>query len=145
MIQVSKDVYVETGMHACNLGFVTTKEGILMIDTPMRPTDAVKWRDYASKKGEIRYPINTEDHAYHWLSSYFCPGVLVTHQVTRDKLVKKPGDEVIEMVKRTDPIGLPLMKGLQVRLADITFAESMNIYLGEHTVFLTFGKRYNIP
>jgi len=136
MIQITKNVYVETGMTACNLGFVTTKEGIVMIDTPMRPTDAVKWRDEASKKGEIRYLINTEEHPDHWQGSYFFPGVLITHQETRDKLAKVPTAEVIERVKQIDPAGVPLMKGFKVRLADITLTESMNLYLGEHTIKL---------
>ena len=136
MIQITKNVYVETGMPACNLGFVTTKEGIVMIDTPMRPTDAVKWRDEASKKGEIRYLINTEEHADHWQGSYFFPGVLITHQETRDKLAKVPTAEVTERVKQIDPAGVPLIKGYRVRLADITLTESMNLYLGDHTIQL---------
>ena len=136
MIQISKNVYLETGMTACNLGFVTTKEGVVMIDTPMRPTDAVKWRDEASKKGEIRYLINTEEHPDHWQSSHFFPGILITHQITRDKLTKANAAEAIERVKRMDPNGVPLMTGYQVKLADITFTESMNLYLGEHTIKL---------
>jgi cyclase len=136
MIQVTKNVYVETGMTACNLGFATTKEGIVMIDTPMRPTDAVKWRDEASKKGEIRYLINTEEHADHWQGSHFFPGILITHQETRDKLAKVAPTEVIERVMRTDPAGMPLLKGFQVRLANITFTESMNLYLGERSIKL---------
>jgi cyclase len=136
MIQVTKNVYVETGMTACNLGFVTTKEGIVMIDTPMRPTDAVKWRDEASKKGEIQYLINTEEHADHWQGSHFFPGKLVTHQTTREKLTKAPATEVIERVRLIDPNGIPLMKEFQVRLADITFTASMNLYLGDHTIKL---------
>jgi cyclase len=136
MIQVTKNVCIETGMMACNLGFVTTKEGIVMIDTPMRPTDAVKWREEASKKGEIRFLINTEEHADHWLGSYFFPGVLITHQETRDKLAKRPVAQVIEMVKSLDPAGVPLMKGFQVRLADITFTRSMNLFIGEHSIRL---------
>lgn len=136
MIQVTKNVYVETGLLACNLGCVTTKEGVVMIDTPMQPTDAVKWRDDARKKGEIRYLINTEEHGDHWLGSHFFPGIVITHQETRDKLAKVSAAEVIERVKRRDPAGVSLMKGFQVRLADITFAESMNLYLGEHTLKL---------
>lgn len=136
MIQVTKNVYVETGMPACNLGFVVTKQGVVMIDTPMRPTDAMKWRDEASKKGEIRYLINTEEHPDHWQGSYFFPGVLITHQETRDKLAKVPATEVTERVKQIDPAGLPLTEGYRVRLADITLTEGMNLYLGEHTIQL---------
>ena len=136
MIQVTQNVYIETGMQACNLGFVTTKEGIVMIDTPMRPTDAVRWRDEASKKGNIRYLINTEEHADHWQGSYFFPGVLISHQITRDKLAKVSPVEVIDRVKLIDPDGAPIMRGFQVRLAEITFTGSMNLNLGDHTIRL---------
>jgi len=136
MIQVTKNVYVETGMFACNLGFVTTSEGIVMIDTPMRPTDAVKWRDEVSRRGEIKFLINTEEHADHWQGSWFMPGVLITHQTVRDKLLKVPMDEVTDMVEHTDPEGMALMKGYRVRTADITFTEDLNLYLGSHTIRL---------
>jgi len=140
MIQVTKNVYVETGMPACNLGLITTKEGVVMIDTPMRPTDAMRWRDEVSKKGSIRYLINTEEHADHWQGSYFFPGILITHQITRDKLTKVPAVEVIDRVKLIDPNGASLAKGYQVRLAEITFTGSMNLHIGDHTVRL-----FNLP
>ena len=61
MIQVTENVYVETGFRGCNLGFVTTKQGIVVVDTPMYPTDALKWREEISKKGPVRiavFPFN---------------------------------------------------------------------------------------
>jgi cyclase len=104
-----------------------------MIDTPMRPNDAIKWRDEAARKGKIEYIINTEEHADHWQTSYFFPGVLVTSQETRDKLAKAPKERVMDTVKRIDPDALPLMEKYQVRLADVTFTEKMNLYVGDHT------------
>lgn len=43
MIQITKNVFVETNYPICNLGFITTDKGIVMIDTPIFPTDALKW------------------------------------------------------------------------------------------------------
>ena len=88
MIQVTKNVYVETGIKACNLGLITTKEGMVMIDVPIAPSDAVKWRDETVKKGELRYLINTEEHPDHCQNSWFFPGILITSQQTREKLAK---------------------------------------------------------
>jgi len=136
MIQVTGNLYVETGMTACNLGFVATKAGVVMIDTPMKPTDAVKWRAEAAGKGEIRYLINTEEHPDHWQTSHFFPGILITSCETRDKLKEVPEARVLETVKRMDPEGVSLMEGYRVRLADITFADSMDLYLGDHTISL---------
>ena len=44
MQQVTPGVYVETGNRGCNTGFVVTKAGVAMIDTPFIPADAKKWR-----------------------------------------------------------------------------------------------------
>ena len=74
MKQITDNVYVETDFPGCNPTFITTKEGIVMIDTPMRPTDALKWRLNISEKGNVRYYyqahmlvyflIHEEKHAY---------------------------------------------------------------------------------
>ena len=133
MIQVTKNVSVESGFDGCNLGCVTTKDGIVLIDTPIRPSDAVKWRDLVNKKGEVRYVINTEEHPDHSQSSWFFGGVLVTHQVTREKLAKTPMSQVMELVKHIDPDAVSIMKGFQLRLADITFTGSLTLHLGDHT------------
>ena len=133
MKQVTTNVYVESGLRFCNLGFVTTKEGIVMVDTPWNPADAVKWREEVSKMGKPRYLINTEEHPDHCQNSWFFTGVLVTSQETREKLSKVSVAEVKERIKHTTPEGLPLMESFQVRLADITFTGSMDLYLGDHT------------
>jgi len=136
MIQITKNVYVETGMMACNIGFVTTKDGLVLIDTPMRPSDAVRWREEARRKGEIRYLINTEEHPDHWQGSFFFPCVLITHEETRDALKRAQTSEVIERAKQLDPEAESLMKDYRIRFADITFTDNMNLYLGEHTIRL---------
>ena len=42
MQQLTSNVFVETQIRGCNHGFVTTSEGIVMIDTPHKPSDALK-------------------------------------------------------------------------------------------------------
>lgn len=132
MEQVTANVYVE-GRLPCNVGIVTTKEGVVLIDTPMNPAVAVKMREDIQKRGDIRYVINTEEHGDHCHNSWFFPGILITSQATRDRLVDIPSTRVKEMVKNVYPDGLPFMESFQLRLADITFTENMNVYLGDHT------------
>ena len=31
-------------MRGCNHGFVTTSDGVVMIDTPHKPSDALRWK-----------------------------------------------------------------------------------------------------
>ena len=133
MKQVTPNVYVESGIPVCNLGLITTKEGIVMIDVPFWPSGAVKWREEVSKRGKPCYLINTEEHPDHCQNSWFFTGVLITSQETKEKLSKVSVAEVKERVKHGDPGGLSLMESFQVRLADITFTGSMDLYLGDHT------------
>ena len=60
MQKITDNVYVETEYRGCNPGFVVTKEGVVMINTPMIPTDATRWCDEIAKYGPVRYLINTD-------------------------------------------------------------------------------------
>ena len=53
MQQLTKNVFVETGVRGCNHGFVKTACGIVMIDTPQKPTDALKWRDEIARHAGV--------------------------------------------------------------------------------------------
>jgi len=67
MQQLTRNVFVETGIRGCNHGFVTTNDGIVMIDSPHKPSDALKLKtEIARRGGNLRYIINTEPHGDHW-------------------------------------------------------------------------------
>lgn len=133
MQQVSANVYVETGFRGCNPGFVTTKDGIVMMDSPQRPSDAVKWRDEMKGKGEIRYLINTEPHGDHVTGNFFFPGAVIAHEGTREALSSLSTDMIVERVKGIDPEGLSFMEGYFLRKPSITFSERLFLHLGDHT------------
>lgn len=134
MIQVSTNVCVESDIKFCNLGLITTKQGNVLIDTPMFLADAVKWRNEIMKRGKTRYVVNTEEHADHYQSSWFFSGVLITSEETRKKLGKISPAEFVNRIKSTNPDALSFLeKGYQLRLADITFSENLSFFLGDHT------------
>lgn len=138
MNKVSGNVYVETGFRGCNVGFVITSRGIVIIDTPMRPTEAVKWRNNVSESGEIRYIINTEPHPDHVSGNFFFPGFIIAHSETRNALSGVTADKVREQTKRIDPQGLALMEGYKVRLPDITFTDKLTLYFGDQIFELIY-------
>src|SRR5256714_10946642 len=66
MRQLTKNVFVETGIRGCNHGFVTTSDGIVMIDSPHKPSDALKLKaEIARRGGNLPYIINTKSHRHH--------------------------------------------------------------------------------
>jgi cyclase len=133
MIQVTRNVYVETGIPVCNLGLVTTSKGIVLIDVPLLPSGAVKWRDIVKEKGNASYLITTEEHPDHCQNSWLLPGVLISSQNTRNKLLKMPVAELKERTLRADPGAASVMETFQLRPADITFTDKLDLYFGDHT------------
>ena len=90
MQQISSALFVNTEISrpipslGSNNSFVVTSEGVVMIDTPMLPTYAIKWRDEIGKRGVVRYIINTEHHTDHTSGNYFFPGTIIAHQGVRE-------------------------------------------------------------
>jgi cyclase len=133
MQKITNNVYVETGFQGCNTGFVVTKEGVVMIDTPQMPSDALKWRDEIKKHGEVRYLINTEPHGDHFTGNYFFQGTVVAHEGTREAILCASIDDLRMRIQTTDPESLSLLKDYHFKPPTITLSQRLTIYLGDHT------------
>ena len=140
MRKINDNIYVnqwtrdQAPIRGCNSSFVITSEGIVVVDTPYLPTDAIKWRDEIAKRGEVRFVINTEHHPDHTTGNYFLPGIVVSSNVVRalfGRMLRMP--DIYKRVEEKDPEGLYLLENYQPRLPTITFSDQMEIYLGDHT------------
>src|ERR671919_2465760 len=80
MQQLTSHVFVETQVKGCNFGFVTTADGVVMIDSPHKPSDALKLKAEIARHGELRYIINTEPHGDHWTGNSFFDAPVVAHE-----------------------------------------------------------------
>ncbi|MFC2066055.1 MBL fold metallo-hydrolase [Chloroflexota bacterium] len=156
MKQVTANVYAEDQFsvppkyRGCNPSFVTTSEGIVMIDTPMMPTDAIKWRKEIHKFGEVRYIINTDHHVDHTTGNFFFPGTVISHERTREiftapagQKIIKPGQRTLEyvreLIKKYDPEGASLLeKDYQPKAPTITFSDRLSLCVGEQTFELIY-------
>ncbi|MBU2497382.1 MAG: MBL fold metallo-hydrolase [Proteobacteria bacterium] len=161
MKQIADNVYVEDQLsvppndHGGNPGFVTTSEGIVMIDTPMWPSDAARWRDDLAERGEVRYIINTHHHPDHITGNFFFPGTVISHEGVKemfhapvtgkasaqgvDMEVQTPiglQEHILEEIKERDMEGFDLMAGYHLREPTITFSEQLNLYAGRHNFAL---------
>ena len=90
MIEIDKNIIIETEHLGSNNAIVCTRDGVVLIDAPHRPSDAIKWRRVAESNGPIRYLINTDHHIDHTMCNNFLPGEIVSHEGTRDKLLNSP-------------------------------------------------------
>lgn len=150
MKRITPNVYVEDGRsvppnyRGCNTSFVTTSDGIVMIDSPQMPSDAVAWRAEIERHGSVRYLINTDHHGDHTMGNFFFPGTVVAHERVRDVFLAAPGQKIVkpgqrrfemirEKVAEIDPEGLALIDtGYVPRRPSITFSKAMSVHVGEH-------------
>jgi len=145
MQQLTPNVFVETGWQSgttaspgSNSSFVVTGEGVVMIDAPQVPANALKWREIIAAKGPLRYLINTEFHADHSMGDYFFPVPGISHEETRRSIpeaLESPA-AVRELVNRRYPENLPLVEDYEIRLPSITFTDRLTLHLGDHTIDL---------
>lgn len=141
MQQISENIYAETGFHGCNPGYVVTSSGIVMIDAPEKPTDAMQFREHMKGKGEVIYQIPTEPHRDHVMGNFFFPGTVIAHQGAREAILSLltsslSTEMIMDKVKSIDPQGLPQMEGYVLKKPSITFSKDLFLHLGKHTFHL---------
>jgi cyclase len=136
MNQVTKNIFVETGYRGCNPGFVVTSDGVVMIDTPQIPKDALAYRDIILKHGKPLYLINTEPHGDHFTGNFFFDAVCVAHQGTREAILQAQLGALKERIKLLDPDFESQLNQYQIKVPTITFQQSMRLYVGNHTLEL---------
>ena len=131
--KVTANVYVESELSLCNTGCVVTKEGVVVIDTPMVPANAKKVAAEIAKLGEVRYVINSEPHTDHVAGNGYFGGTVVAHEGTRQAILAARPADLQDMLRRFSPGSPTLGKDFRFRPPDITLSERLTIYLGDHT------------
>jgi len=65
MEQIDNNILVETGNLGLNNSIIFTSTGIVLIDSPFKPTDAIKWKHAVESKGKVICFINVDRHIDH--------------------------------------------------------------------------------
>ena len=113
MIEIDKNILVETEHLGSNNSIITTPEGVVLIDSPHRPSDAIRWRRTAESCGEVVYLFNTDHHIDHTMCN------------------TPPSAEYIsDLLDVVDPAGKMYMDGYRQRLPTITYTDKMDVHLG---------------
>ena len=133
MQQITSNVFAETQVRGCNHGFVTTSDGVVMIDSPQKPTDALKWKAEIEKHGELRYIINTEPHGDHWTGNAYFDAPVVAHEGVRTRILETDLAEHLARVGSMGPDEPKLLQGYTPNAPIITFKNGMTLHVGDHT------------
>ena len=85
--QLTSHVFLETQVKGCNFGLVTTSDGIVMIDSPHKPSDAMRLKAEIARRGQLRYIINTEPHGDYWTGNVFFQVPVIAHEGVRRRIL----------------------------------------------------------
>ena len=133
MKQITSNVFVETQVRGCNFGYVTTSDGIVMIDSPQLPSDAIKLNAELKQKGQLRYIINTEPHGDHWTGNAYFDAPVVAHEGVRTRILNTDVEQHKARVGGYGPLEPELLEDYQPNAPVITFKNGMTLHVGDHT------------
>jgi cyclase len=148
MQKISNNVYVELGVRGCNVTLASTKDGLVMIDTPMVAEDAAKLKQEMNKLGELKYIINTEPHMDHFAGNSFFNAPIIAHEGTRETILTSSLNQYKEMLGRISPGATPNLDGYSFRAPTITLSQRMTLHLGDITfklVHMPGHSPYQVP
>lgn len=152
MRRVSKNVYTEIYYWGCNPSFLTTSDGVFMIDSPQQPIDAMRWREKMLEHGRICGLCNTEPHGDHIAGNCYFPGVEVIGQVGLRQRYDQAvpilnGTERLEKIKVSDPDSVWLVNHPDYPLNPPTrlFEDEMALHLGNHTIRMFHHPGHTAP
>ena len=133
MKQLTGNVFVETELKGANHGIVATSDGIVLIDTPHKPSDAVRLKGEIERRGPLRYIINTEPHGDHWTGNAFFDAPVVAQQGVRARILGADLPAHVARVASFGPEEPELLKNYQPNVPVITFDHEMTLHVGNHT------------
>jgi cyclase len=139
--RIAETIFAEIYFWGCNPGFITTRDGVFMIDSPQQPIDAVRWRERLVEHGPIRHLVNTEPHQDHIRGNAYFPGVEVIGQermVARyaEMLPIITGPQTLDVIKTADPDSVWLFNhpDYPPNPPTRTFSDRLTLQLGDHEI-----------
>ncbi len=82
--ELAAGVFINANYRGCTPAFIYTEEGIVLVDAPLIPKQAVDWRqqiedEYPSQP--LLFMVNTDHHRGHALGNqYFMPVTVIAHE-----------------------------------------------------------------
>lgn len=123
-----------------NAGFIVGKDGVLVIDSLMTLTLAMRLLEAIGTvtSAPIRYLVDTHYHGDHVFGSqYFLPVPIVGHVNCRLELLEK-FESNMQRYRNTRPDLIPELEQIKITLPDVTFDQCMTIWLGDIEVQLIY-------
>jgi cyclase len=146
MFEIDDNIFVETEKLGSNNAIIATPDGLVLVDTPHRPSDAIRWRRLVESMGRVEYLIHTDHHIDHTMGNYFLPGRIVSHAKTRERLMNAaPTRQYLEdLLAVIDPEALRYMDEYRVLMPTVTYETAMTLHVGGLTFEFTHRRGHTL-
>jgi cyclase len=103
-----------------------------LIDTPHKPSDAIRLKGEIERLGRLRYIINTEPHGDHWTGNAFFDVPVVAHEGVRSRILATDLAAHLARVASFGPEEPKLLENYKPNAPVITFQSEMTLHVGNH-------------
>jgi cyclase len=141
--EIAPNIYVETEYHGANVAFIVSGEGVILIDSPMLPKEALEWRAEIEKRTdkEIVYIINTDHHRAHMIGNQYFPTATVIAHERAWKEMRSYGDSfrtrLLNMYRDRMPEAAEVwQQDLEIIKPEVTFSGRTVLYQGDKEIHL---------
>ena len=134
MQHVTKNVYARTNFQGCNSGFIVTKEGAVVIDTPMVPVEAREWKQEIEKHAPVKYIIINEAHTDHYCGSCYLGGTLIGTEDSLAALKSARVEDLIRDLSWMAPDSPKPDESFFFRTPEIILDGEATLSMGDHSV-----------
>ena len=143
MIKVTDHVYAETKYTGANVGCVVTEQGLVLIESPMLPEDALDWREELRKVSdkEIAYLISTDHHFDHVFGNAFLTKRTIAQRIAYRgfKFVQDNREQqFMQFFPDVYTERRETLDQVEIVLPQITFSREMTLNMGDLTLVLTY-------
>ena len=134
MQKITDNVFSETAFQGCNSSFIVTKEGAVVIDTPMVPVETQEWKRQIELHAPVKYVIINEAHIDHYCGCCYMDGTIIGTEDTYNALKNAKVEEFIGALSMLAPDSPKPDPSFYFRPPEITIESEATLRLGDHTI-----------
>lgn len=142
--ELAEGVFINTHYRGCTPGFIHTDEGMVLVDAPLIPAQAMDWRAQIEDQypnEPFLYMINTDHHRGHALGNqFFMPIRVMAHERAYKEMsgyTENFKERVRNSYKREPEIQAQL-NNIIIVPPHVTFTNRANLLFGNRTIELIY-------
>ena len=142
--ELSPGVFINTSYRGCTPGFIHSEDGIILVDAPLIPAQAIDWRSQVEEEypgHPFLYLIITDHHRGHALGNqYFMPVTVIAQERAHKEMAgytENFKERVRNSFKREPEIQTQL-NNIEIIPPHITFTNRATLLYGERKIELIY-------